>query len=170
MGLPHRLVSKGSGARSAATDALLTVQQSAWDLAKADQAELLKLNREIELITLEDLITRLSGRLDERHAETLWQKFFLADPFVLRLAFGLPVMIFGDQVSVGAATFDGSGGKIADFVLRAGLFGNLAIVEIKTPQTKLVETGIYRGGVHAPTSDLSGAVTQVADQAPATEA
>jgi hypothetical protein len=72
--------------------------------------------------------------------------------------------LFRDQVAVGGTKFDGSGGKIADFVMKAGLYGNLAIIEIKTPQTDLVEARAYRDEVHAPTRHLSGAVTQVADQ------
>ncbi|WP_457849444.1 Shedu anti-phage system protein SduA domain-containing protein, partial [Staphylococcus aureus] len=40
----------------------------------------------------------------------------------------------------------------------------MAIVEIKTPQTPLLETGAYRGEVHAPTKHLSGAITQALDQ------
>tara|TARA_R110000782_G_scaffold270455_1_gene371316 strand:- start:20022 stop:21482 length:1461 start_codon:yes stop_codon:yes gene_type:complete len=148
----------------AAATALKTVRKSTRELAAADPVDLLDLSREIELITLEDLIARLSLRLNENHAEAFWQKFFLSNPFVLRLAFGLPVLLFKDQVVVGGTKLDGSGGKIADFVMKAGLYGNLAIVEIKTPQTELVEARIYRGEVHAPTWRLSGAVTQVADQ------
>ncbi|MCZ4343949.1 DUF4263 domain-containing protein [Sphingomonadaceae bacterium G21617-S1] len=148
----------------AAAAALKTVKASARELAEADPVDLLDLSREIELITLEDLIARLSLRIDENHAEAFWQKFFLANPFVLRLAFGLPVILFRDQVAVGGTKFDGSGGKIADFVMKAGLYGNLAIIEIKTPQTDLVEARAYRDEVHAPTRHLSGAVTQVADQ------
>lgn len=145
----------------AAAAALKTVKESARELAEVD---LLDLSREIELITLEDLIARLSLRIDENHAEAFWQKFFLANPFVLRLAFGLPVILFRDQVTVGGTKFDGSGGKIADFVMKAGLYGNLAIVEIKTPQTDLVEARSYRDEVHAPSRQLAGAVTQVVDQ------
>ena len=148
----------------AAAAALKTVKASARELAEADPVDLLDLSREIELITLEDLIARLSLRIDENHAEAFWQKFFLANPFVLRLAFGLPVILFRDQVAVGGTKFDGSGGKIADFVMKAGLYGNLAIIEIKMPQTDLVEARAYRDEVHAPTRHLSGAVTQVADQ------
>lgn len=149
---------------AAAATALKTVKESARELAQADPVDLLDLSREIELITLEDLIARLSLRIDENHAEAFWQKFFLANPFVLRLAFGLPVILFRDQVTVGGTKFDGSGGKIADFVMKAGLYGNLGIIEIKTPQTGLVEARSYRDEVHAPTRHLSGAVTQVAEQ------
>ena len=148
----------------AATAAVRTVRQSLKSLADAEQTELLGLNREIELLTLEELMVRLEEHIAKRHPERFWQSFFKENPFILRLAFGLPVVLFGDQVAVGGTRFDGSGGKFADFVLKAGSFGNLAILEIKTPQTDLIAKKAYRGDVYAPTSELTGAVNQVLDQ------
>ncbi|WP_341203127.1 Shedu immune nuclease family protein [uncultured Sphingomonas sp.] len=149
---------------SAATAAIASARSGSGKLAAGEAAELLDLNREIELLTLEQLIARLEGHLASNHNEAFWQRFFTDNPFILRLAFGLPIAIFGEQVAVGGTKFDGSGGKIADYVVKAGHFGNLAIVEIKTPQTPLLETGAYRGEVHAPTKHLSGAITQALDQ------
>ncbi|QDC37278.1 Shedu immune nuclease family protein [Sphingobium fuliginis] len=148
----------------AATATVASARSGSTKLAAGEQAELLDLNREIELLTLEQLIARLEDHLATNHNEAFWQRFFADNPFILRLAFGLPIAIFGEQVAVGGTKFDGSGGKIADYVVRAGHFGNLAIVEIKTPQTPLLEGRTYRGEVHAPTKQLSGAITQVLDQ------
>ena len=39
-----------------------------------------------------------------------------------------------------------------------------AIVEIKTPQTALLNTGSYRGGVFCPSTLVSGAINQTLDQ------
>ena len=131
---------------------------------KAAGSELLELNREIELLTLEDLIARLEAHMGRRHNEAFWQTFLSDNPFIIRLAFGLPIAVFGEQVAMGGVKFDGSGGKIADYLLRAGAYGNMAIVEIKTPDTDLVRKRPYRGGVHAPDDEVAGAVTQVLDQ------
>ncbi len=60
--------------------------------------------------------------------------------------------------------FDNKGGKLADFVMKSGALGNLAIVEIKRPNSALLGNKIYRGGVYAPSVGISGAVTQVIDQ------
>ena len=86
------------------------------------------------------------------------------NPFIIRLAFSIPVMIIGDQFYVGGRRFDGGGEKISDFAVMTAATGNISLVEIKTPQTELLEARPYRGGVYAPSKELSGAVNQVLDQ------
>ena len=41
---------------------------------------------------------------------------------------------------------------------------NSAIVEIKTPRTKLLNARPYRGDVYTPSSDLAGAINQALEQ------
>jgi len=123
-----------------------------------------QLVREIELVTLEELIVRFEKRLAANGDEQIWQRFFKTHPFVLKLAFGYPILAMGDQVSVGGGRFDGKGEKIADFTAMAALSGNLAIIEIKKPGTRLLGKIPYRDGVYAPARELSGSVTQVLDQ------
>ena len=159
LNLPGRRRALGTAAAAVAA-----VREGSSKLGTSDRAELLELNREIELLTLEQLIARLEGHLEHNHPEAFWQKFLSENPFILRLAFGLPIAVFGDQVAVGGNRFDGSGGKIADYLVRAGHLGNLAIVEIKTPQTVMLEARPYRGDVHALSKHIAGAITQVLDQ------
>jgi hypothetical protein len=132
---------------------------------------MLALSQEIEVVSLEGLIERLSQRFKKKLREAEWQTFFVENPFVLRLAFGLPVMMLGGQISVGGRRFGGSGDKISDFgdkisdfAVKAAASGNLALVEIKTPETPLLETSPYRGELYAPGRELSGAVNQVLEQ------
>lgn len=120
--------------------------------------------REIEAANLEELICRYEAMLAANHGEGVWQAFFQRHAFILKLAFGHPVLVMGEQISVGGGRFDGGGGKIADFAFKAALSGNLALVEIKTPGTKLFSSPPFRGGVLAPSRDLAGSVTQVLDQ------
>ena len=65
---------------------------------------------------------------------------------------------------LGGRKLDGSGGKITDFLVKNRMTDNVAIVEIKTPQTRLLNKGQYRGGVYVPSAALSGAVNQALDQ------
>lgn len=148
---------------AAATDVVKAVRKNRSGL-KVREAELLALNREIELLTLEELIARLEEHMAKKHSEAFWQKFLSDNPFIVRLAFGLPIAIFGEQVAVGGLKFDGTGGKIADYLLRAGAYGNMAIIEIKRPDSKLMTAKPYRGGVYAPGKEIAGAVNQVLDQ------
>lgn len=153
--------------RPAPVEAATAVVRDARSSACAPReqaSELLALNREIELLTLEQLIERLETHIAGRHREAFWQKFLSDNPFIIRLAFGLPVAVFGEQVAMGGVKFDGSGGKIADYLVHAGSFGNMAIIEIKTPDTGLLNLRHYRGGVYAPSKEIAGAVTQILDQ------
>lgn len=122
------------------------------------------LAREVEMITLEQLILRFETLLAADKGEASWQTFFQTYPFALKLAFGYPIVALGDQVSVGGGRFDGKGEKITDFTASAALSGNLALVEIKTPDTKLLGAVEYRDSVYAPSRELSGSVNQVLDQ------
>jgi hypothetical protein len=64
---------------------------------------------------------------------------------------------------VGGQKIDGTGGKIVDFLMRHSLTNNTALVEIKTPGTKLVGAP-YRGGICPPSKELCGAINQILDQ------
>ena len=163
--LAETLIGKSRSPEAEAKAAARTVKKSVKTLAEKEPTELLDLRREIELVSLEELIDLFEKKLgqaalQERH----WQEFFNRNAFVLQLAFNLPALAFGDQVAVGGTKFDGSGGKLADYAIKLGLFGNLALIEIKQPKAPLLEKKTYRGGVHAPAGELVGAVTQVLDQ------
>lgn len=144
--------------------ALQAVAPLARQVAVRKPAAVQALAREVELVTLEELIRRFETLLAKENAEASWQTFFKTYPFVLRLAFGYPIIAMGDQISVGGGRFDGRGEKIADFAVSAAMSGNLALVEIKTPGTALFGAKPYREGVYAPSRDLAGAVTQILDQ------
>jgi hypothetical protein len=137
---------------------------AARPLSRTKPAELLELNSEIEVVTLERLIEHLSDTLEKKLKEPEWQAFFTDNPFVLRLAFGLPIIAVGGQLSVGGRKFSGAGDKISDFVVKAAASGNLALIEIKTPETALLGATQYRDDLYAPAHELSGAVNQVLDQ------
>jgi Domain of unknown function (DUF4263) len=137
---------------------------AARPLSRTKPTELLELSRDIEIVTLETLTERLRNLLTKKLKESDWQNFFIENPFVLRLAFGFPITMVGERVSVGGRKFTGAGEKITDFAVKAAASGNLALIEIKTPQTVLIETTPYRGDVHAPSRELSAAVNQVLDQ------
>jgi hypothetical protein len=144
--------------------AVRAVRLASKELAEQQPSELYSLTRTVEAVTLERLIEKFAIKLDEGHTESHWQKFLVENPFILRMGFGLPIAVFGEQVSVGGTGFQNSGGKLADFVIQTGLQGNLGVIEIKKPATLLVEAKPYRGKVHAPSKELAGAVNQVLDQ------
>jgi hypothetical protein len=136
----------------------------AADIAEEQPEKLAKLRGDIELVTLEALITRYEVMLGENLIEGRWQEFFNENPFILNMAFGYPVIKVRDQASVGGRKLSGDGEKITDFLVKNSLTNNTAIFEIKTPQTLLLNKVPFRDGVYTPSADLSGSINQALDQ------
>lgn len=136
----------------------------AADIAEDQPEKLAKLRGDIELVTLEALITRYEEMLGENLVEGRWQDFFNENPFILNMAFGYPVIKVRDQASVGGRKLSGDGEKITDFLVKNSLTNNTAIFEIKTPQTPILNKTTFRDGVYTPSADLSGSINQALDQ------
>ncbi|OQM77628.1 Shedu immune nuclease family protein [Manganibacter manganicus] len=131
---------------------------------KTHRAGLVKLHDEIELASLDELIVHMETQFAAKATELQWQKLFEANPFILDMAFNVPVLLLQGQAHVGGKILDGSGEKIADFLFTNQLTDSIAILEIKTPGMELVSRKQYRGGVLAPSPELVGAVVQTLDQ------
>lgn len=145
--------------------AVRLIEKSARAIAQREPEALVELDRKLKSVTLGELIKEMEPLLAGNAKEDRWQRFLRERPFALYLAFGVPVTMIGEQVSVGGTRFDGTGERKADFLLRAGQSGNLALVEIKTHRTPLLgRTYRASGAVKGPSSELAGAVAQVQDQ------
>ena len=146
-------------------DALLTlVAQNTETIARTKSDRLASLKRDIELVTLDNLIESYESMVVKKLPEGRWQVFLNENPFILTLAFGYPVIKVHDQASVGGRTIFGTGEKIADFLVKHSMTNNVAIVEIKKPQTKLLNQRKVSDGVYAPSGELVGAMNQTLDQ------
>lgn len=132
--------------------------------AKDELPTLLELGATIERVALDELTDRLDAMLGSRHLESSWQAFFKSNPFILGLAFAYPLYLIQDQAFVGNISLRGDGHSIVDFLMAQRCSGNIALIEIKHPETKLLEKSLYRGRVRAPHRELTGAITQVLHQ------
>jgi Domain of unknown function (DUF4263) len=133
--------------------------------AEAAPETMVALQRDIELVNLDRLIERFESDIEKNHDEEHWQRFFETNAFALQQVFGAPVVSVASGASVGGTKLDGSGNKIADYLVKNPLTANIALVEIKKPKTQIVKSRAYREGVFGISSELSEAVTQVLDQA-----
>ena len=122
------------------------------------------LKNDIELVSLEVLIDRYEKMMAARLNEVKWQEFLDANPFMLGLVFGYPILKVQEKASVGGRKLSGRGDTFTDFLVKNSLTDNTAVVEIKTPDTKLLNDKEYRRGVFTPSPKLSGAVNQALDQ------
>ncbi len=145
-------------------EAIALIDKNKKVIAKDNPKALVKLQNDLELVTLEQLIEKYEAMLKKRLNESYWQKVFNENPFILNMAFGYPIIKIHDQASVGGRKLTGEGEKITDFFAKNSITNNSAIFEIKTPRTKLLNKTVYRDGVYTPSSDLSGSINQVLDQ------
>jgi len=163
MGKSTRLLPDGA-TKKEQKDAIEVIKQNSKKIINEQPEALIKLRNDIELVTLEDLIGKFEAMLGKQLPESQWQKLLDENPFILNMAFGIPVRKVRGQASVGGGKFSGAGNKIADYLFSNSITNNAAIVEIKTPATKLINPKEYRGGVFAPSSEVTGAINQMLDQ------
>ncbi|WP_226660898.1 Shedu immune nuclease family protein [Alteriqipengyuania lutimaris] len=142
---------------------LSAIATNANDIAKRDPQEFVQLQKDIEIASLDQLIESVEKHIQRNSDEAAWQTLLEVNPFILSMLFGQPIVLLRAGGSVGGQAINGSGTKIVDFLTKNTVTHNAAIVEIKRPRTKLFSRE-YRGGVHPPSWDLIGAVTQVLDQ------
>ena len=138
------------------------VTSSNRSLVKRHPEVLMELSREIELVTLEEIITKITSLIEKNTKEGKWQNLFNDHPFILSLAFSLPLILFKQQVSVGGRSFSRKGENIADFLLKNSLTDNATIVEIKAASTPLLAS-VYRN-IYPPSKELAGSITQALEQ------
>lgn len=131
---------------------------------KNQHKELIKLKNGIDLVNLETLIKNFEKKITQSCSESIWQKLLNNNPFILSLVFNYPIIKIGEQVSIGGRTYSGKGEKITDFLVKNEISNNSALVEIKKPSSKIINTKEYRGGVYPPSSELSSSITQILDQ------
>lgn len=131
---------------------------------KNRKEEVLKLQNDIELLSLKWLVEETDRLLSKKSSESEWQRHFNNNPFILFLVYGYPVIKIQDQASVGGRTLSGTGDKITDFLVKNNLTNNCALIEIKKPSTPLLRASEYRNGVYAPSHELAGSIAQLLDQ------
>jgi len=151
-------------ARRARHTAVDAVREALPTLAQEQPREILQLHAEIERVTLARMVERFQEMLQTPNVnEPRWQRFFQDNIFILKMALACPVRLVHPQFHAQGSTLPGSGAQIGDFLF-AEHGTALAIVEIKKPDTELVLGTQYRPGVHGPSRELAGAITQVLGQ------
>jgi Domain of unknown function (DUF4263) len=142
-----------------------------WAVQLGNAADVLQRLERLDVNTLQRLnslvgITSLKAVLEQWEEnqrngnEEFWQQTLEQNAFVLSQVFSFPVFIIRGKAYVGGKAIDNTGGHLADFLAANPFTKNAVIVEIKTPETRLLGRQ-YRGDVYSASDDLSGAVVQV---------
>jgi len=95
--------------------------------------------------------------------EDWWQAQFEDNAWVLPQVFGQPFVLLQGQAFMGGKRLDNRGGHVLDLAYKNALTENVALVEIKTPRTRLLGTEV-RDKVWALSPELSGSVSQLLTQ------
>lgn len=134
-------------------------------LSVEDKQGLSELKDNADLSYLTILAGEFEKILSDNHKESTYQKFFEENPLLLTMFAGSPYVKFKNQAYVGGKSFDNTNGQYPDFLQKHKITNNTFIVEIKTPQTLLLERKPYREtGVYSASKELSGAISQLLTQ------
>jgi hypothetical protein len=128
-------------------------------LQQLEVGSLQRINSLIGITVLENLLTQWEEN-ENVADEEFWQTLFEENAFVLTQVLPYPIVILQGKAYVGGKRFDNKGGNLADFLAANPLTRNAAIIEIKTPQTRLLGRR-YRDQAFAISEELSGTINQV---------
>lgn len=128
-------------------------------LLEIQEHELDNLNNVVGIANLKKLLSVWDGNSDNDDEE-FWQRTFNENAWVLSQIFASPFLDFQQKAYVGGKTVENKEGKIVDFIYQNDLSKEVALIEIKTPKTRLLSSE-YRTGVYSVNSDLTGSVVQV---------
>lgn len=97
----------------------------------------------------------------ENSSEEYWQTSILETyPWIISQLFSTPCVLFDSKAYVGGKSIKNKHGNVVDFLYQNKMTKNVALVEIKTPCTKLLGRQ-YRGRSFTISYELSGAINQV---------
>jgi hypothetical protein len=119
------------------------------------------LSETIKLSRLERLITEIRTNA-KNPDEEYWQKLFEGEAWLLSQIFSQPVVVLKDKPYLGGKGIENKGGQYSDLLVQNLITRNTAIVEIKTPSTKLLGSK-YRS-TYSMDSELTGSVNQLLKQ------
>jgi len=128
-------------------------------LTEIQGSELDHINNVVGIVNLKRLLTIWEENPDNDDEE-FWQRTFNENAWVLSQIFASPFLDFQQKAYVGGKTVENREGKIVDFIYQNDLSKEVALIEIKTPNTKLLSNE-FRTGVYSVHSDLTGSVVQV---------
>ena len=97
----------------------------------------------------------------ENSTEDFWQNLFVDNPIILSQIFAFPVIFIKEKAYVGGKNLSNTGGNLVDFLFKNNLTKNTALVEIKTPKTKIIGNS-YRS-LYSISDQITGAIIQISN-------
>jgi hypothetical protein len=155
--------------REGAADSLLRIlkwlstaprsSEFASKLTQLDPKHLPEINALVGLASIKSALSHWKSN-QANNDEEFWQKALAERAFVLSQVFAYPAVIIGQKMYVGGKEITNKGGNVVDFLAQIESTGSVVLIEIKTPQTRLLVNTSYRNDVFPLSTELSGAVAQ----------
>lgn len=149
----HALVDKNPEIFS--SEELVKMRDAHFERVRRGLSTAMRRSTSNRLADLLDVWDQNRGKDDEEY----WQRLFSDHPEAFSLALEGRAYTLSSKCYVGGKSVANTGGNVLDFLAQHG--GNAALVEIKTPATKLLASQKYRGNVYAPSRELAGSTVQV---------
>lgn len=144
----------------------LSVKLIAENIGAAVEKAIIRIKEAI--IKVEASINGLSGFFEVieiwnnkkvNKSEIFWHKLLKKYSWLLSLIINEPVIIVEDEAYIGGKSIQNKKGNVIDFIYQNKLSENLALIEIKTPQTKIIGRA-YRH-TFCLSNDLTGSINQI---------
>lgn len=129
------------------------------NLSELQNESIQHLSSSLNFERLQRVANLMQKNLDNGNEEFWQTDVFKENQWILAQIFSCPFTIFKDKAYVGGKGIDNKSGNLCDFIYQNKISQNVALIEIKTPCTKIIG-GEYRG-TFSFSQELSGAVNQV---------
>ncbi len=137
------------------TDSKVNLRNS---LAELESDNMVSLSESLNLERLKRIAVEFERNIGSSDEE-YWQSFFKQNQWILSQIFSIPCTIFEDKAYVGGKGMSNTGGHLCDFIYQNKLTKNVALIEIKTPCTKIV--GRKYRDTFSLSAEMSGSINQV---------
>jgi len=138
-------------------------------IKKLDRKKLQEINSLVSLKSLDDIL-KIWENYKTNSNEAFWQNLFQSNSWILSQIFSCPFIKIGSKFYCGGKEDDDRGGVKGDLLYRNNLTGNLAFIEIKTPESEVIFKQ-YRGEeegkenvIYSMSEDLTGGINQLLNQ------
>lgn len=123
---------------------------------KIDQTD-----RKIDVIGRIRHVIEIWDNQERLEDEEYWQNILKDNSWIISQSLSIPEILFVDKAFLGGKSLENKDGKIVDFTFKNTISKNLTLIELKTPNTKLIGKS-YRN-LFSIGSELTGAIVQLLD-------
>jgi hypothetical protein len=146
-----------------------TIVKALRDLTKEELDNFDKVISVVSLVKIKNVLQIWNSNKNNPDEE-YWKNIFKKYTWILSQVFACPYIFIGDEYYFGGKRGNNKGGVYGDFLYKNKLTGNVAFIEIKTPETSLIgkqyrgENDNHNNTVYSMSNEMTGGINQVLNQ------